>query len=438
MTGNKPTLVIADPYMAHELLVSNGKVTSNRFHNNDRHDFQSNNTPGLILSAPDKYWNTLRKTGPRQLKKMTPVLRNEAREFADAISSTNENINPTPYLLRTSLNFILLTLSGVRTTSIEDPLFKKATDMIKTSILYTDFKYIFMQLVNPSLASVVRPFILGSNTIDVKREVFKHYEYILKPFYLEIIEKALDSDQDNLVKALNDEINQGKRGYYNNLMPAIHDIIHAGTDTSAMTIAWGFIQISTMPNIQKKIQDEIDLFVSKHEGRLPQFWEREAVPYLIATQRECFRMRPTTDFGVIHEAAEDFEWRGNIIPSGTFFMTNMIEMHMDPVKYPNPLEFKPERFLDKTKDSMFASANHKIEERDQYNFGWGRRLCVGAHLAENQMFNVWVETLYKCNIMPALNKNGHELPATLTTVPPNSGPVVTGPHPFELRFIRRN
>ena len=45
MTGNKPTLVIADPHMAHELLVSNGKVTSNRFHNNDRHDFQSNNTP---------------------------------------------------------------------------------------------------------------------------------------------------------------------------------------------------------------------------------------------------------------------------------------------------------------------------------------------------------------------------------------------------------
>ena len=66
------------------------------------------------------------------------------------------------------------------------------------------------------------------------------------------------------------------------------------------------------------------------------------------------------------------EWRGSIIPSGTFFMTNMIEMHMDPIKYPNPHEFKPERFLDKSKDSMFASANHKIEDRDQYNFGWGR------------------------------------------------------------------
>ena len=72
-----------------------------------------------------------------------------------------------------------------------------------------------------------------------------------------------------------------------------------------MTIAWGFIQISTMPDIQKKVQEEIDLFVNEHEGRLPEFWEREAVPYLTATQRECFRMRPTTDFGVIHEAAED-------------------------------------------------------------------------------------------------------------------------------------
>ena len=156
---------------------------------------------------------------------MSPALRNEAREFIDAISSTNGNVNPVPYLLRTSLDFILLTLSGVRTTSIEDPLFKKATDMIKTSIQYTDFKYIFMQLVNPTIASVARPFILGSNTIDVKKEVFEHYEYILKPFYLEIIEKALESDQDNLAKALNDELNQGKRGYYNNLMPAIRKLL---------------------------------------------------------------------------------------------------------------------------------------------------------------------------------------------------------------------
>ena len=54
------------------------------------------------------------------------------------------------------------------------------------------------------------------------------------------------------------------------------------------------------------------------------------------------------------------------------------------------------------------------------------------------MFNVWVETLHKCNIMPALDQNNNEIPATLDTISPNAGPIVTGPSPFELRFIRRN
>ena len=81
-------------------------------------------------------------------------------------------------------------------------------------------------------------------------------------------------------------------------------MIIAGTDTTAITMTWGFLQISTKPDVQKKIQQEIDIFVSKN-GRTPHFWERNEVPYLIAVQRECIRSRPTTDFAVTHTAVED-------------------------------------------------------------------------------------------------------------------------------------
>ena len=49
----------------------------------------------------------------------------------------------------------------------------------------------------------------------------------------------------------------------------------------------------------------------------------------------------------------------------------MTETHLDPEKYPNPEEFKPERFLGQ-EDTMASSANRKPEYRDQFNFGWGR------------------------------------------------------------------
>ena len=54
------------------------------------------------------------------------------------------------------------------------------------------------------------------------------------------------------------------------------------------------------------------------------------------------------------------------------------------------------------------------------------------------MFNVWVHTLHRCNIVPALDENGNEVPETLETVPPVNGPIVTPPSPFEIRFVPRN
>ena len=44
-------------------------------------------------------------------------------------------------------------------------------------------------------------------------------------------------------------------------------MITAGTDITAVTITWAFLQISTKPEIQKKIQQDIDAFVNKN-GRV--------------------------------------------------------------------------------------------------------------------------------------------------------------------------
>lgn len=46
-------------------------------------------------------------------------------------------------------------------------------------------------------------------------------------------------------------------------------------------------------------------------------------------------------------------------------------MHKQADRYPEPERFIPERFMNNLK-TMLASANGKIEERDHFNFGWGR------------------------------------------------------------------
>ncbi|KAI9246485.1 cytochrome P450 [Phascolomyces articulosus] len=431
--GMKKMIVLADPDMTHELLSTMGRLTSDRPDVTLRHDFGEKDNRGIVLGQPhDKSYSVLRKSalnalGPKKLKEASPILCKEADEFVNIVA-TGENVEPLPNVLRVSLNFVLLTVFNVRATSIQDPLYKEAISIINTSMSFTHFKNTAGQFI--PVLKVLDP-IMG-----IKRKTIDYHENIIRPFYLDLIETALNDDGPNMTKDLNEEMNNGRKGYYNNLLSTIHDIILAGTDTTAVTISWGFLQISTKPDVQKKIQQEIDAFVAKN-GRIPYFWERDEVPYMIATQRECMRLRPTTEFGVTHATAEEFEWRGSIIPKNTFIMANMTDAHLNPEKYPNPEQFMPERFLGK-EETMASSANRKVEHRDQFNFGWGRRVCVGTHLAETQMFNVWVRVLHRCDIKPALDKNGNEVPESLETVPPLSGPVVVSPSPFKLRFVPRN
>lgn len=62
---------------------------------------------------------------------------------------------------------------------------------------------------------------------------------------------------------------------------------------------------------------------------------------------------------------------GYVIPKGATLITSMQSLHKNPDLYPDPERFHPERFIDNIR-TMQASANGKLEERDHFNFGWGR------------------------------------------------------------------
>ncbi|OJA12134.1 hypothetical protein AZE42_11695 [Rhizopogon vesiculosus] len=100
-------------------------------------------------------------------------------------------------------------------------------------------------------------------------------------------------------------------------------------------------------------------------------------------------------------------------------------MTHDAQKYPNPDEFKPERFLHE--DGSLTSDTMPL------GFGWGRRMCVGQHLAEAALWIAITSFLATFSVHNALNENGEEVPV----VPKFSTGIASHPEAFPCRIVPR-
>ncbi len=100
-------------------------------------------------------------------------------------------------------------------------------------------------------------------------------------------------------------------------------------------------------------------------------------------------MRPVVPV-VARHLTEPLELGGWRLPAGTYVAPNIVETHRRAETYPEPLRFRPERFLDSRIDS-FA----------WLPFGGGIRRCVGAAFASFEMRTVVPEVVRRVRLQPA-------------------------------------
>ena len=79
------------------------------------------------------------------------------------------------------------------------------------------------------------------------------------------------------------------------------------------------------PEAQRRGQAELDSVVGR--DRLPNFTDRDALPYVNAIVKELLRWHPATPMGVPHRILADDEYDGYIIPAGTTVFVNIWYVH---------------------------------------------------------------------------------------------------------------
>ncbi|NWR62079.1 CP2J2 protein, partial [Bucorvus abyssinicus] len=242
---------------------------------------------------------------------------------------------------------------------------------------------IMTQLYN-TFPSIVK-FLPGSH-----QTIFKNWRW-MKSFVKEKIDKHKEdwnpSDSRDFIDSYLQQIakdNSGGTFQEENLEACVLDLLLAGTETTSTTIRWALLYMATYPEIQARVQAEIDAVIG--QARQPALEDRSNMPYTNAVIHEVQRKGNIIPFNVPRQTTKDTVLDGYYIPKGTILLTNLTSLMFDKNEWETPDAFNPGHFL---KDGQFWKRESFMP------FSIGKRACLGELLARSELFLFFTALLQK-------------------------------------------
>ncbi|KAI9444593.1 cytochrome P450 [Lactarius indigo] len=180
----------------------------------------------------------------------------------------------------------------------------------------------------------------------------------------------------------------------------------AGSDTTSLTMNWWALAMIAHPEVQKRAHIELDTVVGR--SRTPTFSDAPNLPYIQAIIKEALRWRPALPFSVPHSTTEDDWYNGMFIPKGTICLTNLLQCNRDSYYGDDAANFRPERFLGAHGEILPGPA--ETHEDGHGSYGFGKRACVGKHMANDSLFIYIATTLWAVTLERVRDEDGNEVP----------------------------
>ncbi|KAL0094797.1 hypothetical protein F4703DRAFT_1820723 [Phycomyces blakesleeanus] len=429
--GIQRWVFISDPNIAHQIFVRNGIKTSERQKHRFAQDIYGKGGRGIVFNQTSKKWKTTRSMAltilsPKYTEQFEGSIENVAKKTLRAlieITNTEGSVAPKEHIRRATYGTMFKAIFGESIDPFKNNIITQTLEMTDKGVTY----------IRPEAdIGSFFPIFAWISTFMHPMKVVEEVTLWRDTYYKNLIDEAIAADCNSLVKhaySLKEESGLDDT----DILVMISDLMSAGGDTTSVSLHWLLAILSRYPDVQKKMGEEIDTFISKN-NRTPLYSDRDELPYTVATLRENLRFRSPTTFGIPHYTSTDVEACGYFIPADTVLISSMHAMHMNPDVYDEPEKFKPERFLGDSR-TWSASNNGSIEERDNYSFGWGRRVCPGIHFAEVEIFDTAVNILAACTIEPAIDSKGQPEYVNLDSGLEKG--VVFAPEDYKVRFIQK-
>ncbi|XP_075606558.1 cytochrome P450 2K4 isoform X2 [Balearica regulorum gibbericeps] len=304
-------------------------------------------------------------------------------------------------------NVIVSILLGKR-YDYEDPTFKRLVSLVNENVRIFGSPSVSMYNMFPVLG-----FLLKDHKIFIQN--VKEINAFIKVTFIEHL-KALDrNDQRSFIDTFlvrQQEENGKANGYFHNenLTGVVRNLFVAGMETTSTTLCWGLLLMMKYPEIQKKVQEEIESVIGSNPPRIE---HRTQMPYTDAVVHEIQRFANILPLNLPHETTADVTLKGYFIPKGTYIIPLLASVLRDKSQWEKPDIFYPEHFL---------NSEGKFVKKDAFiPFSAGRRSCAGETLAKMELFLFFTSLLQRFTFHPPPGVSTSDLdlsPAIGITSPP--------------------
>ncbi|KAK6186055.1 hypothetical protein SNE40_008165 [Patella caerulea] len=344
--------------------------------------FTTDGYKNIVFSDVNPSWKQLRKIGLQGLRQCLSGNKLEEKLFESAskVMKRIKEENGKPIDIQKYISLLVFNLlHGVcfnKSFDIDDQVFLELLNSLDK--VSSDFGNGFLEDVFPPLRKyptakfrkIMSTFAYFQDFID---DEFKNH---LENFSEDNMNDFTDYMLNARKQAVLEDPSVDSIITNSHLSQCVKDIFIAGVDTTRLTITWTILLLVTHPEIQKKVQAELDEVLDA--GQAPTLRDRERLPYTEAVLHESMRLYPVVPMGLPHTTRCDTTIGEYEIPKGTLVMINHWALHHDPEAWKDPDVFRPERFLDV--DGKLAP-----KTMSWIPFSAGRRNCLGETVARPEL-----------------------------------------------------